>query len=268
MMLLQLKSFIDQLHSITDPNCRSFAGLPLFSYRFEQTYIPIQDFKYQRYETESPYVLCHGDLAWHNLLFDPITFEIKCVLDWEYAGFYPVEVEGQYWRRSGSLSRVCDVEKCDLDSVMRVLWNHREIDPPPILPPIWTPPKKTPLRPLPVRESDLRQLLQNVHLPPDLTPTIGTILCEGFHLGRKRLSFNCRDTARYLATENHAIQDLLRRVWPSGAIVQKTKPTSYILGKSSMLELEISQANIYRPESYPYAQHSTAQSLYRSCRIS
>jgi hypothetical protein len=86
---------------------------------------PIQQYKYRRYPTKSQYVLCHGDLAWHNLLIDPDTYEIKAVVDWEYAGFYPAEVESEYWRREGIVWAL-EGEKCDIDHVLRVLGKHME----------------------------------------------------------------------------------------------------------------------------------------------
>lgn len=47
------------------------------------------------------YVLQHGDLAAHNIIIDPITLQVKALIDWEYAGFYPAGMEN--W--TGTLSR-------------------------------------------------------------------------------------------------------------------------------------------------------------------
>lgn len=121
----QLEGFVVQLRRLTDPDCRSFAGPPLFGVRLELSGVPIQQYKYRRYPTKSPYVLCHGDLAWHNLRIDPDTYEIKAVVDWEYAGFYPAEVESEYWRREG-IGWALEGEKCDIDHVLRVLGKHME----------------------------------------------------------------------------------------------------------------------------------------------
>ncbi|KAI9632916.1 uncharacterized protein MKK02DRAFT_19768 [Dioszegia hungarica] len=124
----QLEGYISQLQALTDPECRSFAGPPLFAVRFENAHLPLSDYKYRRYDADSPYVLCHGDLAWHNLLLDSETFEIKCVVDWEYAGFYPKEVESEYWRRPGPLAAMSSRDKDDKDDVLGVLWRHRVFD--------------------------------------------------------------------------------------------------------------------------------------------
>lgn len=40
------------------------------------------------------YVFQHGDIAAHNLMMDPQTLEVKALIDWEYAGFFPPGMEG------------------------------------------------------------------------------------------------------------------------------------------------------------------------------
>lgn len=40
-------------------------------------------------EERPPFVFCHGDLSYHNILVDPDTLEVKWLLDWECAGFFP-----------------------------------------------------------------------------------------------------------------------------------------------------------------------------------
>jgi hypothetical protein len=47
------------------------------------------------------YVFQHGDLAAHNIIMDPITLQVRALIDWEYAGFYPAGMEN--W--TGTLSR-------------------------------------------------------------------------------------------------------------------------------------------------------------------
>lgn len=41
--------------------------------------------------TVGPFVLCHGDLSYHNMRVDPATLKVKWLLDWESAGFFPKE---------------------------------------------------------------------------------------------------------------------------------------------------------------------------------
>ena len=46
-------------------------------------------------------VFCHNDLSTHNVIVDPETLAVKAIIDWEYAGFFPEEFEGMFFRRSG-----------------------------------------------------------------------------------------------------------------------------------------------------------------------
>lgn len=46
-------------------------------------------------------VFCHNDLSMHNIIVDPATLKIKAIIDWEYAGFFPTEFEGMFFRRPG-----------------------------------------------------------------------------------------------------------------------------------------------------------------------
>lgn len=46
-------------------------------------------------------VFCHNDLSTHNVIVDPETLKVKAIIDWEYAGFFPEEFEGMFFRRPG-----------------------------------------------------------------------------------------------------------------------------------------------------------------------
>jgi hypothetical protein len=46
-------------------------------------------------------VFCHNDLSTHNVVVDPETLKVMAVLDWEYAGYYPMKFEGMFFRRPG-----------------------------------------------------------------------------------------------------------------------------------------------------------------------
>lgn len=45
---------------------------------------------------------CHNDLSTHNIIVDPATLKIMAIIDWEYAGFFPAEFEGMFFRRPGA----------------------------------------------------------------------------------------------------------------------------------------------------------------------
>ncbi|KAI9818960.1 MAG: hypothetical protein M1832_004128 [Thelocarpon impressellum] len=52
-------------------------------------------------ETAAPYVFVHNDLGQHNVLVDPRSLKITAILDWEYAGFWPVWFDRDFWKRPG-----------------------------------------------------------------------------------------------------------------------------------------------------------------------
>jgi len=47
---------------------------------------------------DKPFVLCHGDLHTDNVLVDPITFKITAIIDWEYAGYYPADIDPRRYK--------------------------------------------------------------------------------------------------------------------------------------------------------------------------
>ena len=44
------------------------------------------------------YVFCHCDLAQQNMIFNPKTLQIVGLINWEYAGYYPPDIEMPFWR--------------------------------------------------------------------------------------------------------------------------------------------------------------------------
>ncbi|EGX92308.1 Protein kinase-like domain [Cordyceps militaris CM01] len=46
------------------------------------------------------YVFCHIDLDRQNILVDPDTYKIVAIIDWETAGFFPLEWELPFWKQS------------------------------------------------------------------------------------------------------------------------------------------------------------------------
>ncbi|KIH91034.1 hypothetical protein SPBR_02053 [Sporothrix brasiliensis 5110] len=47
------------------------------------------------------FVFIHSDLDRQNILVDPVTFRIVCILDWETAGFFPPDWELPKWKLEG-----------------------------------------------------------------------------------------------------------------------------------------------------------------------
>ncbi|KAL8728686.1 MAG: hypothetical protein Q9166_005250 [cf. Caloplaca sp. 2 TL-2023] len=44
------------------------------------------------------YIYCHNDLATQNVVIHPDSLDVKCLIDWEYSGFFPPGFEFPYWR--------------------------------------------------------------------------------------------------------------------------------------------------------------------------
>jgi thiamine kinase-like enzyme len=59
-----------------------------------------QEWKMKPFESEE-LVFNHGDLSTYNVIVDPVTLKVKAVIDWEYAGFYPAQFEGNFFERVG-----------------------------------------------------------------------------------------------------------------------------------------------------------------------
>jgi serine/threonine protein kinase len=47
------------------------------------------------------FVLCHNDFTQQNVIVDKETFKVKAILGWEYAGFYPAQIDRSYYHRTG-----------------------------------------------------------------------------------------------------------------------------------------------------------------------
>ncbi|WVF69224.1 hypothetical protein IAT40_004000 [Kwoniella sp. CBS 6097] len=99
--LSSLELYMKQLHALVSPNLCSFTGRPHFPARLLATKTFLSHLEYPK-DPLNRCVLCHGDIGWQNVMVDPDTGDIKSIIDWEYAGFNPVEVEGEYWRRWGT----------------------------------------------------------------------------------------------------------------------------------------------------------------------
>lgn len=56
----------------------------------------------------SEYVFYHNDLSQHNVIVDPESLEIKAIIDWEYAGFYPLRFEFPFFHRRGLSAAIGD----------------------------------------------------------------------------------------------------------------------------------------------------------------
>lgn len=54
------------------------------------------------------------------MIVDPVTLKVKAILDWEYAGFYPEQFGGKFFKRVGP-SVALDGEENDEDRLLDIM---------------------------------------------------------------------------------------------------------------------------------------------------
>lgn len=89
----QLDAMVKELETHRSSTIRGFGVHPCFPY-YVPRFVP-ECCAPKRYveNKDEGYPLCHGDVHEGNVLVDPKTLKITAVLDWEYAGYYPAEVD-------------------------------------------------------------------------------------------------------------------------------------------------------------------------------
>ena len=48
-------------------------------------------------------VFCYNDLSTNNVIVNPETLKVNAIIDWGYAGFYPAQFEGKFFKGWGLL---------------------------------------------------------------------------------------------------------------------------------------------------------------------
>jgi len=69
------------------------------------------------------YVFCHNDLSQQNVIVDPVTLQIRAIIDWEYAGFYPEFFDFPFFKRLGP-SVALDDEVDDTEKLLEFLTSN------------------------------------------------------------------------------------------------------------------------------------------------
>lgn len=75
-----------------------------------------------RSSENTEYVFCHNDLSQPNIIVDPETLNIRAIIDWEYAGFFPRYFEAPFYERLGP-SVPIDGENDDVNDLLKFLSN-------------------------------------------------------------------------------------------------------------------------------------------------
>ncbi|KAL1845357.1 hypothetical protein VTK73DRAFT_626 [Phialemonium thermophilum] len=119
----QVEQHLHTLHSLTSDTWGGPSGIVVPPYRvMARSFRP--EWKMQR-RASPDLVFCHNDLSTHNIIVDPRTLQIKAILDWEYAGFFPAEFEGPFFRRPGP-SVALDGEVNDEEHLLDVLYENED----------------------------------------------------------------------------------------------------------------------------------------------
>ncbi|KAL1695145.1 kinase-like domain-containing protein [Schizophyllum commune] len=139
----EIEAHMRTIHSIKGTRMGGFCdGVPCLPYRVAQALPKGSEKIVFRQDVPYELVLCHNDLSQHNVIVDPETLKINAILDWEFAGFYPVEFEGWFHKRpgpSGALRKYNEVS--DVPKLLEILEDCRgdasEVisGPPAVMPP-------------------------------------------------------------------------------------------------------------------------------------
>lgn len=92
----ELEGYIAQMHAIKSDVMGGFVGDVVVPYRIGRAVPHDQPLKL-RPATTPEFVLCHNDLSQYHVIVDETTLKINAIIDWEYAGFFPLEFDGAFY---------------------------------------------------------------------------------------------------------------------------------------------------------------------------
>ncbi|KIM38998.1 hypothetical protein M413DRAFT_29576 [Hebeloma cylindrosporum] len=118
-VIKELEGYVAQLHTIKSDTMGGLSGGVIVPYRVA-LHTPQHQLLKLRKAPTLEFVLCHNDLGQQNIMVDETTLKITCILDWEYAGFYPPEFERAFYLRVGA-SVALEGEEDDVPKLLEVL---------------------------------------------------------------------------------------------------------------------------------------------------
>lgn len=114
----ELEQYLDILHGIISKTIGGPSGIVIPPYRVMRQ---SGNDAWPRLSSETcDYVFCHNDLSQQNVIVDPHTLKIKAIIDWEYAGFFPVYFDYPFYKRLGP-SVALEGERDDVPELLRFL---------------------------------------------------------------------------------------------------------------------------------------------------
>jgi len=103
-VMKELEGYLEVMHGMKSNSMGGFAGVACLPYRLamavREAGMEDEAMKFHNPGTYE-FVLCHNDISQHNIIVDKETHKINAIIDWEYAGFYPKEFDGAFYKRVG-----------------------------------------------------------------------------------------------------------------------------------------------------------------------
>ncbi|KAL1667130.1 kinase-like domain-containing protein [Schizophyllum commune] len=122
-VMREVEAHIRTLQSVKGTTMGGFCGVACLPFRVSCIF-PRGETPQVTFRPDVPYelVLCHNDMAQHNIIVDPETLKINAIIDWEFAGFYPKEFEAAFYKRSGGSVALKEYEEVsDLPALLEIL---------------------------------------------------------------------------------------------------------------------------------------------------
>ena len=114
----ELDGHIKTLHALKSRKVGGPSGLVVPPYRVTRN-SPRETWQLKESGVDE-YVFCHNDLSQQNIIVDPVTLQIRAIIDWEYAGFYPEYFDLPFFKRLGQ-SVALDAELDDSEKLLSFL---------------------------------------------------------------------------------------------------------------------------------------------------
>jgi len=119
----ELEGYIEQMHSLKSKVLGGVLGDVCIPFRLID-HVDLFIFHNLPEAETAEYVFCHNDLSQHNILVDKETLKINAIIDWEYAGFFPLEFDSPFYLRSGPSVAIGD----EVDDTAKLLGFLRELE--------------------------------------------------------------------------------------------------------------------------------------------
>jgi hypothetical protein len=98
-VMKELDHHLDTLHGLRSSRHGGPTGIVIAPYRVTQK--TTRDEWAPQNRAGEKLVFCHNDLSMQNVIVDPVSLKIRAIIDWEYAGFFPVFFDRRFFVRKG-----------------------------------------------------------------------------------------------------------------------------------------------------------------------